>query len=246
MEAAKKPKENGTGGGEGSGGGGTGGGGGGGTGGGGSGGTGGGEGSGGGGAGGRCFIASAAYGSDIAPEVQFLRELRDNALCQTGWGRQFFADFYREYYRISPPIAQGMESDPQLKRSIRWSIVEPWTHYMRLLSAQPNWDRIDYDSLQPELREFVLLLRKDMQAWLNNIDLPTSFADVDCTEAVKELNVILGFVRRSGGLAYLRELSDRGELPLSFEPQEESQLLSLLQQGGRSEEEIRLILYRSQ
>src|SRR2546425_979750 len=83
--------------------------------------------------------------SESAIEVAFLRGVRDDILRQTEWGRKFFDEFWEQYYRISPPIAEEMERDPALRDVMRWSIVTPWISYMRLLVARPDWDRIELD-----------------------------------------------------------------------------------------------------
>jgi hypothetical protein len=192
---------------------------------------------------GKCFIVSAAYGSELAPEVQFLMDVRDNIIRQMDWGRRFFDTYWRYYYRISPAIAEEMERDPELQKTIRWSIVEPWTYYMKLLLSRPDWDQVDFESLQPPLREFLQDLRKDMERWLGNIELPTGFTSLEPIEAVKELNVILSFVLRTGGLRYLDELVERGELPLHYDEEQKTELLQVLHQAGRTQAEVERILY---
>lgn len=189
-----------------------------------------------------CFIATAAYGSPLAPQVQFLREIRDEVLRQTEWGFNFFETYWKYYYRISPPIAEEMKRDPQLRRTIRWSIVEPWSNYMRLLVSQPDWNRVDIEGLDPAVRDFITQLRSDMDRWLGAIELRQGFTQISPQVAVKELNAILNFIKRTGGLEYLDQLVERGGLPLRYEPEQEAELLGLLRQGGRRPEEIHRIL----
>ena len=47
--------------------------------------------------GGGCLIATAAFGSEMAPQVQFLRELRYNTILQTQSGTSFMTDFNQFY-----------------------------------------------------------------------------------------------------------------------------------------------------
>jgi hypothetical protein len=75
--------------------------------------------SGGGGAGGGCFIATAAYGTPMAAEVQILREFRDEYLLTNPVG-QAFVDFY---YKISPPIAEFITEHPSLKPIVRAGLM---------------------------------------------------------------------------------------------------------------------------
>ena len=51
---------------------------------------------------GGCLIATATYGSEMATEVQQLRELRDNQLLQTASGTAFMGTFNDIYYLFSP------------------------------------------------------------------------------------------------------------------------------------------------
>jgi len=58
-----------------------------------------------------CFIATAAYGSYLEPEVKLLRAFRDNILLQYSWGKWFVS----KYYELSPPIAQVIANNENLK-----------------------------------------------------------------------------------------------------------------------------------
>jgi len=74
---------------------------------------------GGGGGGGGCFIATAAYGSYLAPEVLTLREFRDRYLLTHRPGQAFVA----WYYRVSPPAAAFIAEHESLKDAVRWGLT---------------------------------------------------------------------------------------------------------------------------
>jgi hypothetical protein len=65
--------------------------------------------------GGGCLIATATFGSELAPQVQQLRELRDNTLLQTDWGSVFIGEFNQIYYLFSPTIADWERQNPAFK-----------------------------------------------------------------------------------------------------------------------------------
>ena len=73
--------------------------------------------------GGGCLIATATYGSELAPQVQQLRELRDTKLLQTKSGSFFMASFNDFYYFFSPKIADFERQNPLFKEIIKLSIM---------------------------------------------------------------------------------------------------------------------------
>ena len=72
---------------------------------------------------GGCLIATATYGSEMAPQVQKLRELRDNHLLQTESGKSFMKSFNEFYYSFSPYIADYERENPIFKEMVRLSIA---------------------------------------------------------------------------------------------------------------------------
>lgn len=66
-----------------------------------------------------CIIASAAYGSELAPPVQFLREFRDHTVMSTFAGAQFMQIFNAFYYSFSPTVAGFTASSPILQAAVR-------------------------------------------------------------------------------------------------------------------------------
>ena len=73
--------------------------------------------------GGGCLIATATYGSELAPQVQMLRELRDNQLLQTESGKQFMGMFNQIYYSFSPMIADYERENPYFKEAVKLAIT---------------------------------------------------------------------------------------------------------------------------
>lgn len=70
---------------------------------------------GGGGGGGGCFIATAAFGSKLAPQVRMLRQFRDQFLLSNGPGQRFV----ELYYTYSPPIAERIAAHSWLRGLVR-------------------------------------------------------------------------------------------------------------------------------
>ena len=73
--------------------------------------------------GGGCLIATATYGSELSPQVQQLRELRDNQLLQTESGTAFMGTFNDVYYTFSPIIADYERENPLFKEAVKLAIT---------------------------------------------------------------------------------------------------------------------------
>jgi tetratricopeptide (TPR) repeat protein len=72
---------------------------------------------------GGCLIATATYGSELSPQVQQLRELRDNQLLQTESGTAFMGMFNDIYYSFSPTIADMERESPLFKEIVKLAIT---------------------------------------------------------------------------------------------------------------------------
>ncbi len=73
--------------------------------------------------GGGCLIATATFGSELAPQVQQLRELRDNKLLQTESGSAFMESFNDFYYSFSPIIADYERENPAFREAVKLTIT---------------------------------------------------------------------------------------------------------------------------
>ena len=69
--------------------------------------------------GGSCLIATAAYGTELAPQVQFLREIRDNTVLSTASGTTFMSGFNTLYYSFAPTVADWERENPMFKEAVR-------------------------------------------------------------------------------------------------------------------------------
>ena len=89
--------------------------------------------------GGGCLIATATFGSELAPQVQFLREIRDNAVLSTASGTSFMTAFNAFYYSFSPAVADLERQNPVFKEMIKVAITP-------LLSSLSLLQYVDIDS----------------------------------------------------------------------------------------------------
>jgi len=88
---------------------------------------------------GGCLIATAAFGSEMAPQVQLLRELRDNTVLQTESGSAFMTGFNQFYYSFSPVIADYERENPAFKEAVKLTLTP-------LLTSLTLLQYVDIDS----------------------------------------------------------------------------------------------------
>lgn len=82
----------------------------------------------------RCFIATAAFGSDMAPEVQGFRDFRDKFLLSNAWGRAFV----KFYYKHSPYYA-NMIAESEVSKAVVRSALWPLLFFARMSVAFGFW-----------------------------------------------------------------------------------------------------------
>lgn len=70
-----------------------------------------------------CVIATAAYGSDLAPPVQFLRNFRDRQVQSTYLGSRFLSAFNAWYYSWAPSVAKQESTNSMLRAGVRVAIL---------------------------------------------------------------------------------------------------------------------------
>ena len=91
--------------------------------------------------GGGCLIATAVYGSEMAPQVQFLREIRDNQLMTTQSGASFMTGFNQIYYLLSPTIADIQRENLIFKEMTRM-VITPMLFSLSVMSMAESENEI--------------------------------------------------------------------------------------------------------
>jgi len=94
--------------------------------------------------GGGCLIATATFGSELAPQVQQLRELRDDTVLKTNSGTTFMTAFNQFYYSFSPTVADFERQNPVFKEVMKLTL-QP------MLTTLSIMNYVDIDSEQEML-----------------------------------------------------------------------------------------------
>ena len=95
--------------------------------------------------GGGCLIATATFGTELAPQVQLLREIRDNKVLKTESGFAFMAWFNDFYYSFSPTVADWERQNPIFKEAVK-VVITPMITSLSILNY------VDVDSEEGVLR----------------------------------------------------------------------------------------------
>jgi len=107
--------------------------------------------------GGGCLIATAAFGSELAPQVQLLREIRDDIVLQTKSGSVFMTGFNQFYYSFSPTIADYERENIIFKEAVKLTLIPLLTSLTLLQYAD-----IDSESEMLEYGIGIILLNIGM------------------------------------------------------------------------------------
>jgi len=91
---------------------------------------------------GGCLIATATYGTEMAPQVQLLREIRDNKLLQTESGISFMKTFNEFYYSFSPFIADYERENSHFKEIVKL-VITPMITSLSILNYVDMDSEID-------------------------------------------------------------------------------------------------------
>ena len=92
--------------------------------------------------GGGCLIATAAYGTELAPQVQFLREIRDNTVMSTASGTSFMTGFNQLYYSFSPTIADLERENPMFQEAVR-AFITPMVSTLSIMTLAEDGSEVE-------------------------------------------------------------------------------------------------------
>jgi hypothetical protein len=81
-----------------------------------------------------CFIATAAYGTGSAEEIDVLRKFRDEYLMESFAGELLV----KTYYRVSPPIAEVISEVGVFRFVVREAFIDPLVDMIEL--TEPLWN----------------------------------------------------------------------------------------------------------
>lgn len=91
---------------------------------------------------GGCLIATAAFGSELEPQIQSMRELRDGTVMSTSSGAAFMSGFNAVYYSFSPAVADLEREHPAFRDAVR-AFITPMISSLSILGAAEAGSDLD-------------------------------------------------------------------------------------------------------
>ena len=92
---------------------------------------------------GRCFVVTATYGTELAPQAQFAHEFYFDVVRKSKLKKPF-DKFIQTYFKVSPPIANLMYRSKPFKYFMKYTVVIPFLAFSRvaafLVGLKKNWD----------------------------------------------------------------------------------------------------------
>ncbi len=92
--------------------------------------------------GGGCLVATAAFGSELEPQIQSMRELRDGTVMSTSSGAAFMSGFNAVYYSFSPAVADLEREHPAFRDAVR-AFITPMISSLSILGAAEAGSDLD-------------------------------------------------------------------------------------------------------
>lgn len=135
----------------------------------------------------RCLIATATYGSELAPPVQFLREFRDQKIDRTFAGANFMVAFNLWYYSFSPTIARTITASPELQSVMRVLL------FPLVMILEFSASLFDTLSVQPEFAALITGLAASAMIGIVYLGIPSFLFFRRYKEGVRRaMNVLIG------------------------------------------------------
>ncbi|MGB0856071.1 MAG: CFI-box-CTERM domain-containing protein, partial [Nitrosopumilus sp.] len=91
---------------------------------------------------GGCLIATAAYGTELAPQVQYLREIRDNTVLTTASGAAFMTGFNTLYYSFAPAVADMERANPMFQDAVK-VFITPMISTLSIMSLAEGGSEVE-------------------------------------------------------------------------------------------------------
>jgi len=197
-----------------------------------------------------CFVATAAYETPLAPNVQFLRLLRDRTLKKTRSGELLFEKFFEKYSAFAPNIVEMMMKDEPTKELVKLAFVNPIINYFRIVSQMPYEST---EQLKEPWKSFFLEMQNEYEKWVKEVlssagleldrNLWYDFSGLSVESIIEELTTAIFYLFRSENSRgeYLDNLERLKQIPLQVSESGKVDITNKLSEMGLSRMSIKRI-----